>query len=62
METITKQRCEKTNLSGYVVTFGKGLELTINNKDKALSFYKKIRSPKVLSVCDAGYIIPLLGE
>ncbi len=62
MKTTIKPRCAKTSLSGYVITFGSGLMVTIKDKGKALSFYKKIHSPKVLSICDAGYIIPLLGE
>lgn len=62
MGTTIKPRCEKTSLSGYVIKFGGGLTVTIKDKDKALNFYKKIHSPKVLSICDAGYIIPLLGE
>lgn len=60
-KNIIRQKCEKADKSGYIITYAHG-NITTPDKREALKIYKSISGHKTLSVCDGGYIIPLLGE
>ena len=63
-KNIIRQKCEKADKadkSGYIITYAHG-NITTSDKCEALKIYKSISGHKTLSVCDGGYIIPLLEE
>lgn len=57
----TKPKCERTDKSGYIITSPQGTKTTADKRE-ALRLYKSMSGRKTLSVCDAGYIIPILEE
>ncbi len=56
-----KPRCARTTKSGYLITSAQDTIMT-DDRREALRLYKSIQGHKTLSVCDAGYLIPLLEE
>ena len=57
-----KPRCERTQERGWLVTYGDGERILLQDKEEAYKRYKEIKGRKCLSACDAGYIVPLIGE
>lgn len=64
METkwIVKPRCPKTDRQGWLIKFGDGQEIMMSDGKSAHQTYLGIKGAKSLSVCDGGYMIPILSE
>lgn len=60
-EWVVKPKCKRTNKRGYVIKYG-SKETMVEDGHEAHRIYKQIQGSKSLSVCDGGYIIPLLSE
>lgn len=64
METkwIVKPRCPKTDRQGWLIKFGDGQEIMMNDGKEAHQVYMREKGAKSLYVCDAGYMIPILSK